>query len=186
MVGSKRKTSEDVLLSSSGPAARARSVEVEDTLAPAAPTIVDSTTNVIDSSGTGTGTQEDGDEHSLPKRDKKRTSVVWQYFEKTDIEVEVDGKIYNQKWGSCKFPKCKARYRCEGRYGTTAFLNHLRSAHRIVKGQRQLSMVKDHEKDCTVVEPYNCISKPFEISTLELNLCTDTNCFYLVLGGRRR
>ena len=148
--GTKRKAT--TLIAASGPAARARSVEVEDTLAPAAPPIVESTTNVIDSSGTGT--QEDGDDHSLPKRDKKRTSVVWEYFEKTDIEVEVDGKIYNQKWGSCKFPKCKARYRCEGRYGTTAFLNHLRSAHRIVKGQRQLSMVKDHEKDCTVVEPY--------------------------------
>jgi hypothetical protein len=150
--GTKRKAT--TLIAASGPAARARSVEVEDTLAPAAPPIIESTTNVIDSSGTGTGTQEDGDDHSLPKRDKKRTLVVWEYFEKTDIEVEVDGKIYNQKWCSCKFPKCKARYRCEGRYGTTAFLNHLRSAHRIVKGQRQLSMVKDHEKDCTVVEPY--------------------------------
>ncbi|CAA0834747.1 Unknown protein [Striga hermonthica] len=67
------------------------------------------------------------------KRKKRFTSVVWQYFTKKTVVVEVDGKKYEQLWGYCNFPKCSARYRAESVNGTNAFRSHLRSTHSIVK-----------------------------------------------------
>ncbi|KAF0888893.1 hypothetical protein E2562_019400 [Oryza meyeriana var. granulata] len=44
---------------------------------------------------------------STGKRKKKCTSVVWQYFTKKTVVVEVDGKKYEQMWDYCNFPRCK-------------------------------------------------------------------------------
>ncbi|KAF0896381.1 hypothetical protein E2562_021912 [Oryza meyeriana var. granulata] len=46
---------------------------------------------------------------STGKRKKRCTSVVWQYFTKKTVVVEVDGKKYEQLWGYCNFPRCKQR-----------------------------------------------------------------------------
>ncbi|TVU38048.1 hypothetical protein EJB05_11395, partial [Eragrostis curvula] len=88
------------------------------------------------------------------KRAKKCTSDVWQYFTKKTEILEVDGKKYYQLWGHCNFPGCRTKYRAECNYGTTGFRNHLKSAHRIVKGQQQLIIDRIHGKDITVLEPY--------------------------------
>ncbi|KAF0892384.1 hypothetical protein E2562_015458 [Oryza meyeriana var. granulata] len=47
---------------------------------------------------------------STGKRKKRCTSVVWQYFTKKTVVVEVDGKKYEQLWGYCNFPRCKQRH----------------------------------------------------------------------------
>jgi hypothetical protein len=72
------------------------------------------------------------------KRQKRHTSIVWKYFTKETVEVEVNGKKYEQLWAYCNFPKCKQRYRAESNHETNAFCNHLRSHHSIVKGQLEL------------------------------------------------
>ena len=69
------------------------------------------------------------------KRQKKCTSDVWQYFTKKTVVIEDNGKVYQQIWAHCDFPKCKHKGRCESNYGTTGFWTHLRVAHSIVKGQ---------------------------------------------------
>jgi hypothetical protein len=57
-------------------------------------------------------------------------------------------------WGRCKFPRCRKEYRAESDKGTTGFWNQLKSAHTVVKGQKQLSVAKDHTKNIVVIEPY--------------------------------
>jgi hypothetical protein len=44
------------------------------------------------------------------------------------------GKKYEQVWGHCNFARCKAKYRAKCNHGTTEFSNHLKAAHKIVKG----------------------------------------------------
>jgi hypothetical protein len=88
------------------------------------------------------------------KRQKRCTSIVWQYFTKKEKIVEIDGKKYNQMWGHCNFPNCKAMYRAESYQGTSGFINHLRTAHSIVKGQQQLKADKDHGTNLTLVQTY--------------------------------
>ena len=88
------------------------------------------------------------------KRSKRCTSVVWKYFDKETIEVEVDGQKYKQLWGRCKFPHCRKEYRAESGKGTTGFWNHLKAAHSLVKGQKKLSVAKDHTKNTVVIQPY--------------------------------
>jgi len=68
------------------------------------------------------------------KRQKKCTSDVWQYFTKKTVIIEDNGKVYQQIWAHCDFPKCKHKGRCESNYGTNGFWTHLRVAHSIVKG----------------------------------------------------
>ena len=41
------------------------------------------------------------------KRQKKCTSDVWQYFTKKTVIIEDNGKVYQQIWAHCDFPKCK-------------------------------------------------------------------------------
>lgn len=96
---------------------------------------------------------DDDNEHDA-KRRKKSTSAVWQYYTKEKKTVMVNGKKYIERWASCNFPKCKAKYRCESNKGTTGFWTHLRTAHSVVKGQQQLAAGKDNEKDINYVEPY--------------------------------
>jgi hypothetical protein len=88
------------------------------------------------------------------KRQKRRTSIIWKYFTKETMEVEVNGKKFEQLWAYCNFPKCKQRYRVESNHGTNAFRNHLRSHHSIVKGQLELKAEKDHGKDVTTIQPF--------------------------------
>ncbi|CAA0813283.1 Zinc finger BED domain-containing protein DAYSLEEPER [Striga hermonthica] len=89
------------------------------------------------------------------RRPKKLTSFVWEYFTKKTEIVEMDGKKYEQKWGYCNYPNCKAKYRAECNYGTTGFRNHLKTAHHVVKGQFLLKVEKDHGKDITLIQPYS-------------------------------
>jgi hypothetical protein len=96
---------------------------------------------------------DDDDEHGA-KRQKKCTSEVWQYFTRETKTVTINGKNYTEKWASCNFPRCKTKYRCESTKGTTGFWTHLRTTHSVVKGQQQLAVGKDHEKDINIVEPY--------------------------------
>jgi len=35
------------------------------------------------------------------------------------VVIEDNGKVYQQMWAHCDFPKCKHRARCESNYGTT-------------------------------------------------------------------
>ena len=51
------------------------------------------------------------------KRQKKCTSDVWQYFTKKTVIIEDNGKVYQQIWAHCDFPKCKHKGRCESNYG---------------------------------------------------------------------
>lgn len=95
----------------------------------------------------------DGDEPS-GKRSKKCTSDVWQYFTKHRVSIEDNGKSYVQMWAHCNFPKCKHKGRCESNYGTTGFWSHLRTSHSIVKGQQQLKVEKDNDKNIIAVQPY--------------------------------
>ena len=88
------------------------------------------------------------------KRQKKCTSDVWQYFTKKTVVIEDNGKVYQQIWAHCDFPKCKHKGRCESNYGITGFWTHLRVAHSIVKGQQQLKAEKDDGKNITTVTPY--------------------------------
>ena len=77
----------------------------------------------------------EGDDPLPPgKKQKKCTSDVWQYFTKKRVVIEDNGKIYEQIWAHCDFPRCKHKGRCESNYGTTGFWTHLRVAHSIVKG----------------------------------------------------
>ena len=57
-------------------------------------------------------------------------------------------------WAHCNFPKCKHKGRCESNYGTIGFWSHLRTSHSIVKGQQQLKVEKDNDKNIIVVQPY--------------------------------
>jgi hypothetical protein len=79
---------------------------------------------------------------------------VWKYFTKETVVLEVDGKKYEQLWGYCNFPKCKQRYRAESNYGTNAFRDHLKSRHRLLKGQLQLKSERDYGKDVTTIQPF--------------------------------
>ncbi|CAA0826225.1 Unknown protein [Striga hermonthica] len=101
------------------------------------------------------------------RRPKKLTSFVWEYFTKKTEIVEMDGKKYEQKWGYCNYPNCKAKYRAECNYGTTGFWNHLKTAHHIVKGQLLLKAEKDHGTDITWIQPYRYDS---EASVKKLHL----------------
>jgi hypothetical protein len=87
------------------------------------------------------------------KRHKRCTSWVWEYFTKKNVVIEENGKKYEQVWGLCNFARCKAKYRVECNHGTTGFSNHLKSAHKIMKGQLQLSLEKDG-KDITTIKPF--------------------------------
>ncbi|KAL6646662.1 hypothetical protein ACP70R_015739 [Stipagrostis hirtigluma subsp. patula] len=89
------------------------------------------------------------------KRAKKCASDVWQYFTKKTVIIEDNGKQYEQLWAECNFPNCRTKYRAESFKGTTGFWTHLRTAHSVVKGQQQLSVGKDQEKDLTVVKPFS-------------------------------
>lgn len=110
------------------------------------------------------------------KRKKRCTSAVWQYFTKRVVEVEVDGKKYEQLWGYCNFPKCKQRYRAESTNGTNAFRSHLRTSHSIVKGQMQLKVEKDRGKDITNVQ---CLEKFYHLTELLSGTSYPTaNLFY--------
>lgn len=100
--------------------------------------------------------KEDGEGHvggNNKKRQKRCTSWVWEYFSKKNVVIEENGKKYEQVWGHCNFARCKAKYRAECNHGTTGFSNHLKSAHKIVKGQLQLSLEKDG-KDITTIKPF--------------------------------
>jgi hypothetical protein len=81
--------------------------------------------------------QADGEEdlRLSGKRPKKCTSWVWGYFTKKKEYIEVDGNQVEQLWGHCNFSRCDQKYRAEGINGTTAFKNHLKSKHSVVKGQ---------------------------------------------------
>lgn len=92
--------------------------------------------------------------HETGKRYKRLTSDVWNYFTKKKEIIEENGKKCEQIWGYCNFPNCKRRYRAEGRQGTTAFKNHLRSAHSIVRGQQQLKFEKDLGNNITHIQPF--------------------------------
>ncbi|KAJ1296158.1 hypothetical protein BS78_01G278200 [Paspalum vaginatum] len=94
---------------------------------------------------TGTGTV---------KRQKRLTSNVWEHFTKKTVIVEENGKKYEQMWGFCNFPRCRAKYRAECNYGTSGFRNHLKSVHHIVDGQLQLKAEKDKGRDVTTIQPY--------------------------------
>jgi len=97
----------------------------------------------------------EGDDPLPPgKKQKKCTSDVWQYFTKKRVVIEDNGKIYEQIWAHCDFPRCKHKGRCESNYGTTGFWTHLRVAHSIVKGQQQLKAETDNKKGITTVVPY--------------------------------
>jgi hypothetical protein len=54
----------------------------------------------------------------------------------------------------CKFLHCRKEYRAESGKGTTGFWSHLTLAHITFKGQKQLSVAKDHTKNSVVIEPY--------------------------------
>jgi hypothetical protein len=103
-----------------------------------------------DDDGEGEGEEVPG----TSKRKKRCTSIVWKYFTKKTEIVEVDGKKYEQLWGYCNYPRCKQRYRAECNYGTSGFRNHLKSAHKTLKGQLQLKSEKDNGKDVTTIQPY--------------------------------
>ncbi|KAG2540024.1 hypothetical protein PVAP13_9NG518114 [Panicum virgatum] len=59
------------------------------------------------------------------------------------VVIEDNGKVYQQMWAHCDFPKCKHKGRCESNYGTNGFWTHLRVAHSI-----------DDGKNITTVTPY--------------------------------
>ncbi|CAA0806027.1 Unknown protein [Striga hermonthica] len=101
------------------------------------------------------------------RKPKKLTSFVWEYFTKKTEIVEMDGKKYEQKWGYCNYPNCKAKYRAECNYGTTGFRNHMKTTHHVVKGQLLLKAEKDHGKDITLIQPYRYDS---EASVRKLHL----------------
>jgi hypothetical protein len=90
----------------------------------------------------------------IGKRQKWHTSIVWKYFTKETVKVEVNDKKYEQLWSYCNFPKCKQIYRAKSNHGTNAFRNHLRSHHNIVKGQLELKAEKYHGKDDTTIQPF--------------------------------
>jgi hypothetical protein len=79
----------------------------------------------------------------------------------------VSGQKYEQLWGYCKFPKCEQRNRAEGHNGTTGFKNHLKSQHRICKGQQQLKVCKNPGTEIVHVQPYKYDQ---EVSLKKLNL----------------
>jgi hypothetical protein len=114
---------------------------------------------------------EDGEEeeqaHLTGKRYKKFTSNVWKYFTKKVEVVEFEGKLYEQLWGYCDYPRCTKRYRAEGACGTTAFKNHLKSCHSIVVGQQQLAVGKNPSSEATQVKPFKYDE---EVSLKKLNL----------------
>jgi hypothetical protein len=89
--------------------------------------------------------QEDDEEQTRlsGKRAKKCTSWVWTYFTKKKEYVEVNGNQVEEIWGHCNFARCDQKYRAAGVNGTTAFKNHLKSKHSVVKGQQQLHVGKN-------------------------------------------
>jgi hypothetical protein len=86
--------------------------------------------------------EDEEEAHLSGKRFKKCTSWVWNYFTKKKEFAQVEGKEVEEIWGYCNFSRCDQRYRAEGVCGTTAFKNHLKSKHSVIKGQQQLKVGK--------------------------------------------
>lgn len=83
-----------------------------------------------------------------PKRQKKSTSKVWEFFTKsTVIHKKDDGQTENQVWAKCS--KCKFKTRGESHRGTTVLWNHLQT-HSIKPGQQQLQVKKGEGNNAAV------------------------------------
>ncbi|CAA0837966.1 Unknown protein, partial [Striga hermonthica] len=113
--------------------------------APASTSIPSSEGSLVPSEAAdGGGTQEshdainvdsDFEEQPVTKKAKKTTSKVWQYFTKSWVTVEVNGKKEQQCWAKCNFKGCKnktSKHRAESNFGTTAFWTHLANYHTFV------------------------------------------------------